>query len=150
MSDRTDGVIFESDKDRAVDFFCNLEPVTFLRLVRLDAPGPWGVADALWGIAAEGWPGDREVLDEIAQEASIAFSVSLRYRYDGCVGSLSDLYEDGQRTRTQDEEDRSTPQFRNDVFTVFGRDRTMHEKAESALLWGDHQDVVLDIRWRPG
>ena len=130
MSDRTYGVVFEASEDSAVEFFSELNAPTFLRLTRLDA-------DELWGVYAEGWPGDREVLEDVAIRASARLGKCLLYRYDDILGHYCVLFENGTKTRSQDVEDCETPRFRGDVFKVFGHGSDLHDTVEKAFRWGD-------------
>lgn len=127
MSDRTNGVLFETTERLAVEFFRELTPRTFLRLTAIDEQG-------LYGIYAEGWPGDREVLDEIASRASGEFGMSVRYCYEGAVGFCNSLYENGQQTRSDDSP--SDPsQHCPSVQSLFGRDSSCDDLIEQALCW---------------
>lgn len=136
MSLKIKGAIFASGEDAAVEFFCNINPTTFLRLTELE-PG-------LWGIYAEGWPGDQEVLDEIARSASVTFGMSLSYFYHSTVDFISELYENGRLTRTEDTTDTETPQFTGCVFEVFGRDSSLHDVVETKFNW-HNQDWLLEM-----
>jgi len=142
MSDRTNGVVFAADEDVAVEFFSDLEPTTFLRLTQLDE-------NDLWGIYAEGWPGDREVLDEIARLASVAVGVSYRVCYDGAVGPLDSLFENGERTQSMDPDDQCTQPWQGNVCKVFGRHSNIDDTIEAAFKWGGNTDWVLEIVPRP-
>ena len=141
MSDRTHGVIFEAEEEDAVEFFRKLDHPTFLRLTSLDSNG-------LWGIYTEGWPGDQEVLDEITRSASIILNTSLRYRYVDDAGHLCDLFENGERTRSQDPDDPSVARFPGDVFKAFGRARTMHDVVEHAFAWGVNRNWLRENDWK--
>lgn len=138
MGDDRHGVIFEASEEAAANFFSDLEPKTFLRLTRLDSKN-------VWGIYAEGWPGDGEVLNDIARLASITFQKSVRYRYADAVGFLSDIYEQGQRTQTEDADDPSVPQIRGDVFQALGLNQNMHDVVEAAFTWAGNNNWVLEI-----
>lgn len=138
MGDDRHGVIFAASEEHATNFFSDLEPKTFLRLTLLDTKN-------VWGIYAEGWPGDGEILNDIARLASITFGKSVRYRYADAVGFLSDLYEQGQRTKTEDADDRSVPRIRGDVFQIFGLKQNMHEVVEAAFTWAGNDNWVLEI-----
>ena len=143
MSNKINGVVFEASEEQAVDFFCNLEPKTFLKLTLLDG-------DDLWGISAEGWPGDAEILDEIARLVSVVTGIGYRVCYHSAVGFCDSLYKEGKCVHTMD------PDTPNDMLSegasrFFGRVSKVDETIEVVCSGRGTDDWVLEIvPGRPG
>ncbi|MEZ6059220.1 MAG: hypothetical protein R3C19_02545 [Planctomycetaceae bacterium] len=141
MSERLHGVIFEADEATAADFFCELPPVTFLRLVPLESSG-------LWAIFTEGWPGDNDVLDDIAIKCSRQFGKVVRYAYDSRVDFFSDLYEHGVLTQSQMPKERGVPLLAKYPFPSNAKEPGLDEQIDSAYRSG-YDRALLSTWWRP-
>ena len=137
MSDRTEGVLFQATEEEANRFFSELEPVTFLRLTPMEA----GV---LWGIYAEGWPGDHDVLDAVASLASKRTAVAWRVWYDGVAGCLDSLFRNGQRVESANP-DNDCPQLNSKIHSVLGCHTVTDGTIEAAFRWAGNTEWTQEL-----
>jgi len=130
MSDKTNGVLLAATEEEAVQFFQELPPQTFLRLTPV-------ADDVLWGIYAEGWPGDQDVLDTVVCLASKQTGAALRVWYDGVAGCLDNLWRNGQRVESANPH-HDCPRLNSKIHSVFECSALSDDTIEAAFCWADN------------